>query len=260
MLKLLLLEKINIFLVVCLLFSVRLNAQSIIIKDLDGKTVTGDTLEVVFHPGVDHGWTELTSRVFLKNVSNDSLEVGFKKKEFNLQADEYHSFCFAGNCVDSSTHVSPFHAIIAPGGIDSSFSGHFRFDDLLHVKNRCLVSYTFYNVKNTGDTAIVYVIYNTMLQTGVDESSKPNVFLSNSFPNPVNESLNINYSLKNTVYSSQTFLFISNTLGEFLKKQLLTQESGSLSINTVNWKPGMYYYFIFCGNVPIAFNKCIIIH
>jgi len=252
----------NIIKVVCLLliFSTGLNAQSIILKDESGTNITGDTIEVVFHPNSDHGWTELTFRAFLKNVSNDSLEVGFKKKEFNLQFDEYHSFCFAGSCFDSSTHVSPYHSIITPGGIDSSFSGHYRFDDLSHVKNKCLVSYTFYDVKNTKDTAVVYVIYNTMLQTGVDETSKAKVILSNAFPNPLNESLNLNYSLSNVIHSHQTYLIISNSLGECQQKQLLTEQNGSLSINTTNWKTGIYYYSIISGTILLANDKCIILH
>lgn len=243
-----------------LLFSSGLNAQNIILKDLDGKTITNDTIEVVFHPTADHGWTELVFRVFLKNNSNDTIESGFIKKEFNLQKDEYHSFCFAGNCVDSSIHVSPYHAVIPPGGTDSSFSGHYRFDDILHVKSKCLVSYTFYDVKNNSDTAIVWVIYNTLLQTAINEFSKGDVLLSDAFPNPVNETLHLNYNLKNTSRGFRPFLIVKNSLGEFMQKQLLTEETGSISINTANWKPGVYYYFVSMNNNPIAFKKCIIVH
>lgn len=253
---------IKIFKLVCLIlfFSTSLNAQSIILKDVDGKTVNGDTIEVVFHPSANHGWTELTFYTFLKNISNDTLEVGFKKKEFNLQTDVYHSFCFAGSCFDSSTHVAPYNAIIPPADIDSSFSGHFRFDDLLHFKNKSLVSYTFYNVNNTVDSAVVYVIFNTLLQSWVDKSSKANVYLSKAFPNPVKESININYNLINIDQKLQPYLIISNSLGEIQQKQLLSLSRGSVSINTISWKPGLYYYFIMKGNVLLAGDKCMIIH
>jgi hypothetical protein len=243
-----------------LIFPTGLNAQNLILKDVGGNVVTGDTIDVVFLPGPDHGWTELTVEVFLKNISNDTLEAGLKKKEFTRKFDEYHSFCFAGNCVDSSTHTSPYHAMIVPGGVDSSFSGHFRFDDLLHVPNKCLVSYTFYNVNNPADSAIVYVSYNTMLQSGVSDYSSNNAFLSNAFPNPVNDFLNFNYNLLNTISSKQAYLVISNTLGQCQRKQLLTEDIGSISINTSDWKPGVYYYSILSGNVRLAYHKCIIIH
>jgi hypothetical protein len=255
-------KNFNTFLVVCLLWIITTGstAQSLVLKDAGGNIVNGDTIEVVFHPGTDHGWTELKVEFYLKNISNDTLETGFKKKEFTRKSDEYHSFCFAGNCVDSSTYISPYHAIIAPGRTDSSFSGHFRFDDTLHVPNKCLVSYTFYDVNNTSDSAIVYVIYNTLYQSGVAEYVKANVFLSDAMPNPANEILNFNYQLFNTASSHQTYLIISNNLGECQQKQLLTQDIGSISISTINWKPGIYYYSIVNGNAVLAYHKCIVIH
>ena len=260
--NLLIRKDINTFNIACflLIFSTGLNAKSLILKDIGGNIVTGDTIDVVFYPGTDHGWTELKVEVFLKNISNDTLEAGFKKKEFTRKSDEYHSFCFAGNCVYSSTYISPYHAIITPGVVDSSFSGHFRFYDTLHMPNKCLVSYTFYNVNNTADSSIVYVSYNTMHQLGVNDHSTTNVILSNALPNPANEILYLNYRLLNTVSSHQTFMIISNSLGECLRKQLLTQDIGSLTIHTIDWKPGIYYYFIISGNVQLTYNKCIIIH
>jgi len=243
-----------------LIFSTGLYAQNLVLIDMNENIVTADTIEVVFHPGPDHGWTELKFEVLLKNISIDTIEVGLKKNEFTKTFDEYHSFCFGGNCVDSSTHISPYHAIIPPGKTDSSFSGHFRFDDLLHVPNNCLVSYTFYNINNPSDSAFVYVNYNTLNQLGIHDNDSSNIFLSDAWPNPVNEMLIFNYRLINTVSKLPTYMILLNASGKCLHKQILTQNIGSISINTIDWKAGIYYYFILCGNVISAYKKCLIMH
>jgi len=236
-----------------------LQAQSLVLKDKNGTNVTGDTIEVVYHPGPDSGWTELVAYVFPQNTGTTTLTLGAKKKEYDRQPDEYHAFCFGGTCFDSTTYVSPFHDIIAPVGTDSTFSGHYRFDNILHVPNEFLVAYIFYDVNNTTDSAVVYVKYNTMLQVGIEDHSASALFLSKAWPNPVTDILNFNYRLSGKAGCADACMIVTNGLGERLEKRALIQNEGTVSFETRNWMPGIYYCSVVVDNYAVATNKCIVI-
>lgn len=142
-----------------------LNAYSknIEIYDKGGKRVNGDTVLVAYQPSSDHGWMELSIYFNLKNNTSKPMSIGVRKREFNIRFDEYHSFCLAGFCYDSSVFISTYEAVLGAGAIDSSFSGHFRFDNLKHPPGVCIVAYTFYDINNPNDSSFVYVNFDTRL-------------------------------------------------------------------------------------------------
>jgi hypothetical protein len=87
---------------ILLIPSFYLCGQNLILKDKEGNHVNNDSVEVIFYPGQYHGWVEITSEIFIENIGNDTLEVGFRKVQYDTaKAHEYHSFCFAGSCYDS---------------------------------------------------------------------------------------------------------------------------------------------------------------
>lgn len=240
--------------------TVSLPGQSLKLLDKSGKDITGDTLMVVFNPGTEHGWTELSIAIYIKNTSNGLLSIGSKKTEFNIQPDEYHSFCFAGFCFDSSTFISPFNSDVKSGELDSSFSGHYRFDDLLHIPNECLVAYTFFNTNNTADSAIVYVIYNTKIHpVGLQKFAEP---IKNSvlvWPSPNTNILNIRYDLIPVNIDNKPIIQIINSLGEIIVSQILENNKGLISFETNTWKEGIYYYTFSGDYLNIKPGKFIVL-
>lgn len=231
--------------------------QNLVLKDKNGKQVNNDTVEIVFYPGQYHGWTEITAEIFIENTSLDTLEVGFRKVQYNpTKEQEYHSFCFAGFCVDSSTYIAPFPAFIPPGVIDSSFSGHFRFDDLLHEPGTYLVSYHFYNIKDSLDTAMVYVIYNTLNQVSIEDGVTNNTRL-HVFPNPAIEQITLDYQFPYN--AKHCVLIVANMFGQCIYKQHLLHKNEIINIDTKNWVTGMYSIAIIQENRCLMFKKFTII-
>lgn len=236
--------------------SLYLCGQNLVLRDKEGNQVNNDTIEVVFYPTQNHGWTEITSEIYIENTSNDTLEVGFRKVQYNpIKEQEYHSFCFAGFCVDSSTYIAPFPTYILPGKIDSSFSGHYRFDDLLHEPGTYLVSYHFYNVNDSLDTAMVYVMYNTLNQLDIVENTN-DLYVTKVFPNPAVEEISVSYRLPHT--DKNYLLLVTNFSGQCIYKQILPQESEIARINTREWASGIYFYSIVKENVCIIAKKFIV--
>lgn len=231
--------------------------QNLILKDKEGNLVNNDSVEIVFYPGQHHGWVEITAEIYIENTSTDTLEVGFRKVQYDTaKAHEYHSFCFAGSCYDSSTYIAPFPTYIYPGETDSSFSGHFRFDDILHQAGKYVVSYHFYNVNDSSDTAMVYVVYNTLNQVSIKETLG-NIVLLNAFPNPTTDRITI--SCETSDIGKNYSLIITNVFGQCMYQQKLHQSSKTITIDTKNWETGMYLFAIMEDNRHLISKKITII-
>lgn len=246
-----------ITILILLFISFTFYGQNLVLKDKNGKQVNNDTVEVIFYPGQYHGWVEITSEIFIENTSVDTLEVGFRKVQYNpTKAFEYHSFCFAGFCVDSSTYVAPFPTYIYPRKTDSSFSGHFRFDDILHEPGTYLVSYHFYNINDSLDTAMVYVVYNTLNQVSIKESLG-SIAILNAFPNPATDRITIVYEMPGI--GENYSLIVANVFGKCMYQKSLHQASEIITIDTKNWGIGMYLFAITEDNRCLISKKFTII-
>lgn len=246
-----------VIVIFCFSLSLSLFSQHLILRNKEGKQVNNDTVEVVFYPTQNHGWTEISSEIYIENTTDDTLKVGFKKVQYNpIKEQEYHSFCFAGSCFDSSTYVAPYPTIIFPEAIDSSFSGHYRFDDLLHEPGTYLVSYHFYNWDDSTDTAMVYVIYNTLHQLEIKKNTTENILL-NAFPNPAVDKISINYKLPQN--ENEYFLIVINVSGQTICKERLSQEIETITINTDTWVSGCYLCCLVKDNILLIEKKFMVV-
>ena len=235
-------------------------AQSLKLKDIYGADVTGDTIDLIFHPDTNHGWSEMIVEIFITNISGATIDVGAKKTEFNVQPDEYHSFCYGGTCFLNNTFVAPsaFIPTITGGASDSSFSGHYRFDDLTHPGGICHVAYTFYDKTNPADSAIVYVNYNTLLLSADDGFDKANMFLSEPWPCPSSGIVNINYRLNDVRVSGTKYMVVSNMFGQRMAVIPVAEREGVISVNAGDWASGTYCCSVISGNGTIVSRRFLI--
>ena len=240
--------------------SLGLKAQTLKVFDLAGVDVTDDTVEVVFQPSSFHGWSELEIFLHVKNTGSSPVELGVKKMEFNLQADEYHAFCFAGTCEPDFIYVSPFTNLVLPNQADSSFSGHFRFDDTLHTPGICKVAYVFYDVNNPSDSAIVYVKYNTLLQLGLETLASENMSLSQAWPNPANEVVNFNLQISNSSLIEHSVAIISTETGAWTNNPTSVGADGSIRFDTQALPPGIYTCVVLDGKHERSVRRFMVIH
>lgn len=237
------------------------NGQTILLYNNSGKPVNGDTILLAFMPGPDHGWTELSIPIYAKNTSSTQLTLGAKKAEYTIHADEYHSICFGGFCYDSSTFVSPYPSLVKAGETDSSFSGHYRFDDLLHVPNECLVSYTFYDINAPSDSAIVYVNYNTKLHPiGMIQANLRQDFALEAYPNPADASFQVSLVGANKNRSVNTHLILSQLSGELIFEQPINSFLSEISVNVSDLPEGFYFYYLSGEGWASPPRKLVILH
>lgn len=167
-----------------------LQAQSLRVKNFANHQVIKDT---VYIQSTDNGgWVgaeSLDIRLIIENISSNTLEVGARKIEHEkLQADVEHTICFAGQCYDTGTFESTSHLTMSTGTSDSLFTGHYLFDNKVHVRGINHIAYEFYDVNNPSDSIVVNVVYNTVVALGVKDYDKT---LLNAFPIPAKEQINI---------------------------------------------------------------------
>lgn len=211
-----------------------LPAQTFSIKErVSGKVCTNDTLKLQLIDNGFQGWQSLNIELLITNSSNISHNTGARKMEFDTIRDASHSFCFAGNCFDEKTWVSPLTDTIKPGGTDSTFSGHLIFDNRVHTPKINRVGYVFYDINNPSDSAVVYVIYDSHPVAGI--KGNPDSDRMKAFPNPADEVLQI----ANTDIIPLN-IEVYNALGE---RMVCATESvdGGLQVSTAALPNGTYH-------------------
>lgn len=229
------------------LLPVTLHAQHITIRDKSGNVVNNDTLSPVAEFVQKPPYTEIVCYLYAQNNSTATMHMGAKKTEFILSSDAEHSICFAFHCYQSGIYVSPNADTITPGGIDSTFSGHYRYLKLTHTPSIDLVAYTIYDVDNPSDSAIVYVKYNTMTPTGMQPINEPVTPLVNIYPNPASNSTAIIYSGKGT-------LQITDVQGKAVYNSTFDQK---LVINISTWAAGTYFVKLLDDKGDLAVTKML---
>ncbi|MCX6352088.1 MAG: T9SS type A sorting domain-containing protein [Bacteroidetes bacterium] len=220
-----------------MLLNFGLQAQSLKIQEWhQAKDITGDTVNLLFYDNSFHGWQSLNIEIFLTNKSNKQIVVGAKKIEYNKISKASHTFCFAFNCYDEKTYISPNYDTLKAGASDSSFSAHFLFQDSVHPASIYRTAYVFYDVANPTDSSIVYVNYDSRRIIGIIENSGGDFFFSNPFPTPSNGTSTIRYQC-----NKNFTMAMINTLGQTVFCGAHKLGSGEIIIDATHLQKGIYY-------------------
>lgn len=211
------------------------NAQNIIVRDSNGMIVNGDTVEVSPTLTQKPPYTNIQIKLYAQNNTGNSIDLGAKKAEITKDPDADHAFCFYQYCYPTSVYVAPDVVQLFPAAIDSSFKGTYLYLESNHTAGKYLIAYTFFNSSNPADSAIVYVLYNTIPSTTGIAS---NTFQNNIriYPNPANDIIH----LSATADINGT-LTITNSIGAVVYKQTLANKR-TASIAISNWAAGVYHY------------------
>lgn len=211
------------------------NAQNIILRDGAGNIVNSDTVEVSPQFVQKPPYTTINAKFYAQNNTGVSINLGAKKAEHSTDPDADHGFCFYQYCYPSSVYVAPDVVPLSPSGIDSSFKGVYVYLESNHTPGKYLVSYTFFNNDNPADSAIVYVLYNTIPSTtGIAGTTLQNSI--SIYPNPARDVINIT-----APYRMNGMLTITNGTGAVVYRQTL-DDAQPTTIATNNWARGMYHY------------------
>jgi len=195
---------------------------------------------------------EIVAEILVTNNSADSMEVKVRKIENFLVDSTECVFCW-GLCFPPFVYESPYPITIHAGETSDMFSGH--YNPLEHA-GQSTVSFVFFDMENPNDSVMVVIIFEG-LYTDVDENIASNFNISEPYPNPANNNVSFNYN-NDGIRDAQ--LNIYSIVGSLVKEIKLTNNSGSLKINTSELKEGFYFYKLSSENREIESGKFIIKH
>ncbi len=234
-----------LMLCICLLMLNSAYAQGILIKKRNTSVVVnGDTITVTPQLTQKPPKTEIDIYLHVQNNNSHAIVLKAKKTEFAISSTAEHGICFAGMCHTPAIYVATGAANLADGQTDSGFSGHYIYLESAHTPVKDLVAYTFYDQNNPSDSAIVYVIYNSIKPTSIVTQTMIDVRM---YPNPADKELHI-AGLKSTATA---------TVYDMTGKQVLTQSISNNNLNVTQLPMGNYIVRIATdeGLITLKFEK-----
>lgn len=221
------------------------DAQNIIVRDSNGTIVNGDTVEASPTLVQKPPYTNIQIKLYAQNNTGSTIDLGVKKAEITPDPDADHGICFYKYCYPTSVYVAPDVVQLFPAAIDSSFKGTYLYLESNHAAGKYLVAYTFFNSSNPADSAIVYVLYNTIPSTtGIASNTLQNNI--SIYPNPATDVIHLSATA-----DINSTLTITNSIGAVVYKQTFTNKR-SASITISNWAAGVYYYYMESNGEHVA--------
>ncbi len=219
-----------------------MKGQSLIVEQYDSLIVGDATTD-----------NDIYSYSAVKNVSNDSVLVGFKRIDGNYNAlTDSNAICW-GICFIPSISIAPasFAQWIQPN--DTAIAITHVYPDQDGYTREGDITYVFYNINDVNDTVDYTVTYKVNgIPLSNEEFERPSISV---YPNPAQDFLNVNYSLG--AGESGRFEMI-NLVGSKVYSTELSKEQSQLEINLSQLKAGVYFYSLRVNGETAISKKLVI--
>lgn len=189
----------------------------------------------------------------VKNISNATLDIICVREIVENIEGTVNTFCWGGQCYPPFVDTSSTPTTIAPQAISIEFSGDHAPNGFVGVTK---VKYTFYDMANPDDNAIIFVNYDASETISIDDNNE-HLILSKAYPNPANNIVSVDYQVEK---NAGAHVAIFNLLGSKIKEIALTESFGTLTINTSDFVEGIYFYSLLVNNEASQTQKLIIKH
>ena len=242
-------KKTLLTLAVVLIAAFAMNAQS---QDLtlswDGEqlgeeiTVWGepDAMEIVFH-------------AILHNNTDKILDIKVRRKRMDMVEGSDSQFCW-GLCYPPNVDQAVDSIPIAAGGqsADEAFSAHYNPLTKIGIST---IEYMFYNQHNE-DQNVKIIVHFWASPESIVEDAMSGGSVSDVYPNPAVNTVNIDYSMPNTVTSAK--VSIVNLLGSLVKESVVELNANKLSMDISELEGGIYFYNLIVNGEIYKTKKLII--
>ncbi|MFK5857414.1 MAG: T9SS type A sorting domain-containing protein [Bacteroidota bacterium] len=241
-------KKLILSMAVILLTVFSVNAQSFSLE-WDGEAI-GDTITVNADSATA---TEVVFEAIFKNNSENGANVKVIRNEISMVENSGSYFCWVA-CYPPNVDTSGVSKFIAAGSetIEGDFSAHYTPNNTIGVS---LIEYVFYNEDNPEENVTVVVKFDTS-PSGIDENILKNSWLSEVYPNPATNYVNIDYKLPNEVTNAS--VKIVNILGSVVKEQIINTQNSSIRMDVSDMNGGIYFYSVFINEDVFSTKKLII--
>jgi len=253
--KIIIMKKFTLI-IIAFVFSISfVNAQSYTLT-WDGEPL-GDTVVLEGTPDA-----EMVFHSILTNNSADLDTIMITRRYIDILDSVSHALCW-GLCYPPN-----FDSIFSPNGYVCLESGQSssEFDFSAHYTpyteytpsgfiGTSLVEYTFYNKNDEGESLTVVAKYVTT-PDAIVENILNNITVSEVYPNPATNFVNIDYELPGEV--STASVKIVNLLGSVVMEQQVDTRNSNLRMNISELDGGIYFYSLFVNSEIYSTKKFVV--
>lgn len=197
---------------------------------------------------------EARTIIKLKNVTDKTLHIKVRRDNVQIGSSQKSFFCWDNDCIEPDINLHYVTQVIEPGEILETFVSVLNagLDETVSS-----LRYTFYDRDNPLDFVEVELIYTVKDAVNKGLMYQSNLIkLSDIYPNPVSDFAFLDY----IIFSKETEVRVvfHNVLGSLIRQYELNQVERKLKINTIEFKPGVYFYTLYVDNEGKVTKKLII--
>lgn len=242
--------KKNILLIIVTLLTVNsVSAQSFSLS-WDGEAL-GDTVTVV--PD-EVPASEIVFQAIVHNNTNNGSNIKVLRNEIFMLEGTSSYFKWGPSYFNDTTNLSPNYEFVPAGGssVAGKFSGNYKINGAVGTS---LIEYTFFNKDNPDENVKIVVKFDSSPEA-IDENILKNIWISEIYPNPATNFVNIDYDLPKEV--NQVSVRIVNLLGSVVKEQKIDSRIDNLKIDISDLNGGIYFYSLFVVGEIYSTKKLIV--
>lgn len=221
-------------------------AQSIELMKKDGSEIVNDTIYKV----TSDGTSLIEVPVYVKNIGSKAIDVKVKLYVKQMLSGSSATYCWNVNCYDISS-LNP-DAASTINAADTAKEFHCDFDPKGNYGTTEFM-FTFFNKSNPNDSATVTINYEINEPTGI-KSFEELAKSINTYPNPVNNLLYINYNFK---AENKYTISIYDIVGKRLIDKELNINQNISSLEISDFKSGIYIWTLEINDIPVKSEKFI---
>ena len=238
------------FIVMIMAFSYA-NSQNSISLSWDGEAI-GDTVTVWGDPSDE--FAILMFYAVATNNTDAEIVVGVSRNEISIVEGSENNFCWGGQCYPNTTDVSTTNDTIAPGESSPAydFSGDYSPKQQVGTS---IIEYTFFNVRNPDENVKVVVKFWASPE-GISEDAMQGGQISDIYPNPANNYVNLDYNLTPAV--KQAKVRVVNILGSVVKEAEIEKGTSQLRLDVSDLENGVYFYSVLINGDTYKTKKLVI--
>jgi len=241
-------KKIILSLAVILVTVFHTNAQSFTLS-WNGVTLS-DT--VTLGPETAGG-EEIMLEVILTNNTGSDAGIKVARNEVQIEPGSENYFCW-GACYPPFIDTSGMTMTIPAGGssLEGDFSGHYVPNGTTGLST---ISYSFYDNDSGLEVAKIVFIADPNV-VAIDENSLSSIQVSDIYPNPATNYINLDYSLPKEIESANIAIY--NVLGSVVMKQQVELMNNKFRMDISELDGGVYFYSLLLNGESYITKKLVI--
>lgn len=180
---------------------------------------------------------DLETHAYVRNISDQTRRIYVRSDIVDATSGHQTFFCWE-ECYYPGITVSPTYIEVGPNEVVEAFKGYLRPNGITGVS---AVRFSFYSSTDIADSVSFIAVFDASPASLGKITSEP---VLNAYPNPADYKINIAYENLNW---DNRLIEVYNMLGIKVGQIVPESNTGLVSFNTSNLKPGVYFYVAHSG-------------